>query len=81
MIEERKSLMIFMLKKRLRKKLKSFNNNCKTLILLEKKYKVSLHTQLNNLRNLKNQLKKLKNQVKEKPKQKLKKSKRKMKFQ
>jgi hypothetical protein len=80
MKEEIKSLMIFMLKKKLRKKLKSFNNNCKTLILLKKKNKVSLHSQLNNLRKLKNQLKKLKNKVKEKLKQKLKKSKRKMKF-
>jgi hypothetical protein len=52
MREERKLLMIFMLKRKLKKKLKSSNNNCKISILLKKKLKVLLHSQLNKPKKL-----------------------------
>jgi hypothetical protein len=52
MREERKLLMIFMLKRKLKMKLKSSNNNCKISILLKKKLKVLLHSQLNKPKKL-----------------------------
>ena len=72
MIEDRKLLMIFMLKKKLNRKLKNFKNNYKILILLITNLKVLLHCQQNRQKKLNKNQSKLKSHSKKKLKLKLK---------